>query len=134
LTQYTQAHGDFRDGVWPKQKPLRLWYKTKAANQEGKSRVDGSRTYSKRGNWWQWDSSDDVEEGVDAEDPVQEEEPTNQDASEIITELDILYGDARPFFGFERVKNGPILSTDPQKHESVDLVFRRGNPRTSPIS
>lgn len=62
-----------------------------------------------------------------SEEPTQDKEP-----SEIITELDILYGSARPFFGFERTKNGPILTTDPQKHESVDLVYRRGNPRTFP--
>lgn len=131
LTQYSQAKGDFRDGVWPKQKPLRLWYKTKAANQEGKSRPGRDRSTlaaRKRGNWWQWDSSDDVEE-TEVPEEVHAEEPESQVTPEIITELDVLYGEQQPFFGFERVKNGPVVRKDAQKHESVDLVFRRGNPR-----
>jgi hypothetical protein len=46
----------------------------------------------------------------------------------IITELDIVYGDAEPFFGFQRVQGGKILDEKPGKWESVDLAYRRGNP------
>jgi hypothetical protein len=46
----------------------------------------------------------------------------------IITELDIVYGDAEPFFGFQRVQGGKILDEKAGKWESVDLAYRRGNP------
>lgn len=59
------------------------------------------------------------------------EEPESKVTAEIITELDVLYGEQRPFFGFERLKNGPVVAKDAQKHELVDLVYRRGNPRES---
>lgn len=55
---------------------------------------------------------------------------------EIITEIDVLYGDGPPFFGFHRVGNGPLLdskgagseSSTSHKWDSVDLVYRKGNP------
>ncbi len=46
---------------------------------------------------------------------------------EIITELDVVFGDDEPFFGFERVQGGKILEAKEKKWESVDLAFRRGN-------
>lgn len=88
-----------------------------------------------RRGWWQRDSgdADEADEADEAEEVPLDEgsedfiEPP--ESTQIITELDVLYGDQRPFFGFERVKNGPVLKKEAQKHESVDLVFRRGNPR-----
>jgi hypothetical protein len=50
------------------------------------------------------------------------------EAEGIITELDIIYGDAEPFFGFQRVQGGKILDEKAGKWESVDLAYRRGNP------
>lgn len=50
------------------------------------------------------------------------------EAEEIITELDIVYGDAEPFFGFQRVQGGKVLDEKAGKWESVDLAYRRGNP------
>jgi hypothetical protein len=50
------------------------------------------------------------------------------EAEGIITELDIVYGDAEPFFGFQRVQGGKILDEKAGKWESVDLAYRRGNP------
>ena len=52
---------------------------------------------------------------------------------QIITELDIVYGDAEPFFGFQRVQGGKVLDEKPGKWESVDLAYRKGNPGTSSI-
>jgi hypothetical protein len=50
---------------------------------------------------------------------------------QIITELDIVYGDAEPFFGFQRVQGGKVLDEKAGKWESVDLAYRRGNPSES---
>ncbi|KAJ9115838.1 hypothetical protein QFC22_004980 [Naganishia vaughanmartiniae] len=151
LTQYTQAAGDFTNGVWPKRKPTRLWYKTREGFSEGTTRI-GSRTaglrgvrsgrmaQAKRSNWWQWDSnsdSDDDNSNSNSDDgqdnPDETPETATAEIQEIVTELDILYGEQQPFFGFERVKNGPVLPKSEagkgKVKESVDLVFRRGNPR-----
>lgn len=49
----------------------------------------------------------------------------------IITELDIVYGDAEPFFGFQRVQGGKVLDEKPGKWESVDIAYRKGNPGRS---
>jgi hypothetical protein len=46
---------------------------------------------------------------------------------EIITEVDVVYGDDEPFFGFERVQGGKVLQAVEKKWESVDLAFRRGS-------
>lgn len=46
---------------------------------------------------------------------------------EIITELDVVFGDDEPFFGFERVQGGKVLESLEGKWDSVDLAFRRGN-------
>lgn len=53
------------------------------------------------------------------------------DFSEIVTEIDVVYGDADPFFGFDRVTGGKVLDAKPGKWDSVDLAVRRGNPGTS---
>lgn len=50
---------------------------------------------------------------------------------QIVTELDILYGDGEPFFGFQRVQGGKVLDEKPGKWESVDLAYRKGNPGRS---
>lgn len=138
LTEYTQAEGDFRDGVYPKRQKMRLWYKTRQGNTEGMTRVGRYNVREGRSNWWQWDSeSDDSNEDSDSDSALSDETTMSDDQSskEIITELDILYGEQQPFFGFERVKNGPVLPKDSgnkgKVKESVDLVFRRGNPRKS---
>jgi len=56
------------------------------------------------------------------------------EAEGIITELDIVYGDAEPFFGFQRVQGGKILDEKAGKWESVDLAYRRGNPGKLSVS
>lgn len=48
---------------------------------------------------------------------------------EIITEISLHYGDDEPFFGFHRVNGGMVTPADVKgKYESVDIVWRRGNP------
>lgn len=47
---------------------------------------------------------------------------------EHITEVMPHFGDGDPFFGFERVPGGKIMDAKAGRWESVDLVFRRGNP------
>ncbi|WVF69590.1 hypothetical protein IAT40_004368 [Kwoniella sp. CBS 6097] len=59
------------------------------------------------------------------------QDPSAQDSGtyeDFITEIDILYGDDDPFFGFERIKGGKLTPSKEGKWESVDVVFRRGNP------
>lgn len=51
-----------------------------------------------------------------------------EDEEEIITELDVLYGDGQPYFGYERVINGPIMKANDKRWDTVDIVIRRGNP------
>lgn len=49
-------------------------------------------------------------------------------SGEHITELMPHFGDDEPFFGFERIKGGKIMDAKPGRWESVDLIYRRGNP------
>lgn len=44
---------------------------------------------------------------------------------ELITELDVTYGDDRPWYGFEKLYP-PIQSTQEGRIESVSLTYRRG--------
>jgi hypothetical protein len=53
------------------------------------------------------------------------------DDDEIITEIDVLFGDNRPFWSFERVTNGPVVQRKEGKWETVDIVVRKGNPGES---
>jgi len=53
------------------------------------------------------------------------------DFDDIITELDVLYGDDEPFFGFRRIEGGKILEAKEGKWESVDITYRKGNPGES---
>ena len=57
--------------------------------------------------------------------PHQRQEETS---THFITELDIVFGDDEPFFGFERVQGGKVLEAKAGKWESVDLAYRRGSP------
>ncbi|KAK4685487.1 hypothetical protein P7C73_g4662, partial [Tremellales sp. Uapishka_1] len=50
------------------------------------------------------------------------------DDADIITELDVVYGDSEPFYGFERVEGGKIMDAKDGRWESVDMTYRRGNP------
>jgi hypothetical protein len=45
---------------------------------------------------------------------------------DIITEIDIVYGDDEPFYGFERIQGGRVLEAVDKSWESVDIAFRRG--------
>jgi hypothetical protein len=108
LSKYKQASGDFRSGVWPRKKALRLWYKTREPERPGASKTDLKHKIV------EWDEIDD-DAAVDGD-------------GEIITELDVLYGDGRPYFGYQRVLNGPIMKANGKRWDTVDIVARRGNP------
>lgn len=50
---------------------------------------------------------------------------------EVVTELDIVYGDSEPFWGFERV-DGLIYPGREGKSLPISLLARKGFTRTSP--
>lgn len=131
LHQYTQAKGNFREGVWPSQKGMRMWYKLR------KGGMYGGKTGLRRGvgesdaQRDQWDDFDE-EPSSEAEEEEQEDSNTSEeeydDGGDIVTELDVLYGDGSPFWGFERIGNGPLVAAKKDKYETVDIVMRKGNP------
>lgn len=49
----------------------------------------------------------------------------------IITELDVTYGDDRPWYGFERLERPIATKDEGKKLESVWLTVRRGVKRAS---
>lgn len=49
----------------------------------------------------------------------------NEELDDVITELDILYGEDEPFWGFERVE-GQIFPGRPGKSLPISLVARKG--------
>lgn len=53
------------------------------------------------------------------------------DLADVITEIDILYGDDEPFYGFQRIQGGNVLDAKDGKWESVDITYKRGNPVSS---
>lgn len=59
---------------------------------------------------------------------LEDKQSMSYDIGQIITELDIVYGDNEPFYGFQRVEGGKVLEAKEGKWESVDIAFRRGNP------
>lgn len=105
LEGWTKAEGDLHSGVWPKKPELRLWYKTKEQMWDG------------------WRGRSNRADGVGSEAARQ-----YIDDADIITEVDVVYGDGPAFYGFERVAGGKIMEAEAQRWESVDLAFRRGTP------
>ncbi|ORY21337.1 Metallo-dependent phosphatase-like protein [Naematelia encephala] len=65
---------------------------------------------------WDWKRSDKRQDEI------------SYDYGNLITEVDVIYGDDDPFFGFERVQGGKVTEVKAGKWESVDLAIRRGNP------
>jgi hypothetical protein len=126
------AKGNFRDGVWPKQEALRLWYKTRDGNKAGLSKggVHYRDTRRDSGEWSQWDTVLEEEEEPVGHSPSTANVHADDD-DEIITEIDVLFGDNRPFWSFERVTNGPVVQRKEGKWETVDIVVRKGNPGES---
>ncbi|GFZ47944.1 LOW QUALITY PROTEIN: hypothetical protein JCM24511_05691 [Saitozyma sp. JCM 24511] len=105
LEGWTKAEGDLHSGVWPKKPELGLWYKTKEQTWNG----------------WRGRSNRADEVGSEAARQY-------VDDADIITEVDVVYGDGPAFYGFERVAGGKIMEAEAQRWESVDLAFRRGTP------
>lgn len=50
-----------------------------------------------------------------------------RDDGDVITELDVVFGDDAPFYGFERVSGGPVVKGKDDKWETVDVAYRRGS-------
>lgn len=48
-----------------------------------------------------------------------------EDRKEIITEIDLLYGEGPPFFGFERAVGDLIMKSEGHRWEQVSLTYRR---------
>ncbi len=92
-----------------------MWYKTKKPEMIGWKKP--RRRIKRSEDWDDWEEA----EELGSSGAVAKEE-------EVITELDVLYGEGQPWFGFERVLNGPVVSTNGKRWESVDVVVRRGNP------
>ena len=44
-----------------------------------------------------------------------------------ITEIDVIYGDDDPFYGFDRVNGGKVTDAKEKRWESVDLAVKRGS-------
>ena len=44
-----------------------------------------------------------------------------------ISEIDVIYGDDDPFYGFQRVGGGKITEAEAKRWESVDLAIKRGS-------
>jgi hypothetical protein len=97
LLGWTKADGDLHSGVWPNQPESRLWYKLQEQD------------------WDDWRARDST---------IERQEMTG--IGEVVTELDVLYGEAEPFFGFERVAGGKVLDAKPGKWDAVDIVLRKG--------
>jgi hypothetical protein len=53
------------------------------------------------------------------------------ETQDIITELDVVYGDDAPFFGFQRAEGGKVVEAKDGKWESVGIAYKRGNPGRS---
>jgi hypothetical protein len=45
---------------------------------------------------------------------------------EVVTDLDVVFGDDDPFYGFERVIGGPVVAAEGDRWESVDIAYKRG--------
>lgn len=139
LSEYTMADGDWRDGVWPSQKrKMRLWYKTTQRGRNQDWRRNKGKMIKRSGgreqSWNDWDDSGASSSAAELEDEVLDDGFSTTESDEIITEIDVLYGDGPPMYGFERVKGGPMLAGGKgKKWDSVDLVVRKGNPSEFPL-
>lgn len=143
LTEFTQAEGDLHSGVWNgKKKAMRMWYKTTTENMPKQTthykkgrREKGSRSSGDDWNEWDDEEGDGTEplSGIGSSDewsegPTKGSSKPTSTSKQIITEIDVHFGDDQPWFGFERVLNGPVMKAEPNRWETVDVIVRRGNP------
>ncbi|WWC86702.1 uncharacterized protein L201_001579 [Kwoniella dendrophila CBS 6074] len=141
---WIKAQGNLHSGVWPNQDEERLWYKTKSQNWDD---IWKRRNYRKKQNEVEEEEETQItdsntNENIDVlpEDSGETstggvEEIQNGESNDIedinasyITEIDIIYGDSQPFFGFERIKGKPITISKKGRWESVGIAVRKGNP------
>ena len=55
-------------------------------------------------------------------------------SNDIVTEVDVVFGDDDPFYGFERIQGGPLLEAKSGTWETVDLAVRKGKPVVPKVS
>lgn len=103
LEGWTKAEGNLHSGIWPTQPEMRLWYKLEAQG-------------------WMAERSSDPAVGS----PAEVRQSVDYSYGEMITEVDVVYGDDDPFYGFERVQGGPFTATKQDRWGSVDIAVRRG--------
>jgi hypothetical protein len=62
------------------------------------------------------------------------QEEVSYDYVKFITEMDVVYGDDEPFYGFQKVEGGPIIQSKEGRWESVNLSYRKGTYSESSIT
>ncbi|KAK8847584.1 hypothetical protein IAR55_005443 [Kwoniella newhampshirensis] len=135
LEGWTKADGDLHNGLWPSQDELRLWYKTKAQTWDDWKRRDRKRREGEEAQGGEEDSTetngttpDGAVEEVITEPETEGDTDWGYESDDIVTEIDVVYGDDDPFFGFERIQGGKVTETKVNKWESVDIAYRKGTP------
>nr|XP_019008286.1 uncharacterized protein I206_06841 [Kwoniella pini CBS 10737]OCF47067.1 hypothetical protein I206_06841 [Kwoniella pini CBS 10737] len=124
-----KAQGDLHSGVWPTQSESRLWYKTKSQGwndiwkKSKKKQID--EEISPSDDVIPEDSGETSSGGVTE---IQNGESSKVEYGDYITEVDIVYGDDEPFFGFERIGGDKVMEGKKGRWESVDIAIRKGNP------
>ncbi|WVW78226.1 hypothetical protein I302_100178 [Kwoniella bestiolae CBS 10118] len=120
---WQKATGNLHSGVWPSRPEERIWYRTKSQGWDDvwKRQVTDNSTEESIPE----DSGETPTGGVKE---IQSGELNTVEYGDYITEVDIIYGDDDPFFGFERVQGGKITESKAGKWESVGMAVRRGNP------
>nr|XP_018265265.1 uncharacterized protein I303_01625 [Kwoniella dejecticola CBS 10117]OBR87423.1 hypothetical protein I303_01625 [Kwoniella dejecticola CBS 10117] len=132
-----KASGDLHSGVWPTQPESRLWYRTKSQGWDDIWRRSTSHSDTKsrqRQIDEEISPSDDVvpedsgETSSGGVTEIQNGESSKVEYGDYVTEVDILYGDDEPFFGFERIEGQKVMEGKKGRWESVDIAVRKGNP------
>lgn len=62
--------------------------------------------------------------------PIGMDDRKRQRQEDAITELDVVFGDDNPFYGFERVVGGPVVAAEGDRWETVDVAYKRGTYET----
>lgn len=97
------AGDDLHSGAWPRLPEQRLAYKLR------------------------YPPGYETPDGVAAENYQKEEGDAPVDEKLVLTEIDVLYGDDEPWFGFSKVR--PLILEQSKRHKaSVGLVIRMGVP------
>jgi len=58
------------------------------------------------------------------------QEMSANEKNDIITEIDVLFGQDRPWYGFDKLEP-PVISMEEGRHSSVYVTYRKGIKRKS---